>query len=42
MNFAIILFIALAVTGGIWLLDALLFSRYRDKGAREPLLVEYA
>lgn len=42
MNFALILFIALVVTGGIWLLDALLFSRYRDKGAREPLLVEYA
>ena len=42
MNFALILFIALAVTGGIWLFDALLFSRYRDKGDREPLLVEYA
>ena len=42
MNFALILFIALAVTGGIWLFDALLFSRFRDKGAREPLLVEYA
>jgi signal peptidase I len=42
MNFALILFIALAVTGGIWLLDALLLKRGRDKGAREPLLVEYA
>lgn len=42
MNFALILFIALVVTGGIWLLDALLFKRGRDKGAREPLLVEYA
>ncbi|KVW99578.1 signal peptidase I [Thiobacillus denitrificans] len=42
MNFALILFIALAVTGGIWLLDVLLFKRFRDKDAREPLLVEYA
>ncbi|HET9463496.1 MAG TPA: signal peptidase I [Thiobacillus sp.] len=42
MNFALILFTALAVTGGIWLLDALLLKRGRDKGAREPLLVEYA
>jgi signal peptidase I len=42
MNFALILFIALAVTGGIWLFDALLLKRGRDKGAREPLLVEYA
>ncbi|MDP2111566.1 MAG: signal peptidase I [Thiobacillus sp.] len=42
MNFALILFIALAVTGGIWLLDALLLKRGRDRGAREPLLVEYA
>ena len=42
MNFALILFIALAVTGGIWLLDALLLKRGRDKDAREPLLVEYA
>ncbi|MBT9566738.1 MAG: signal peptidase I [Thiobacillus sp.] len=42
MNFALILFIALALTGGIWLLDALLLKRGRDKDAREPLLVEYA
>jgi signal peptidase I len=42
MNFALILFIALAVTGGIWLLDALLLKRGRDKDASEPLLVEYA
>jgi signal peptidase I len=42
MNFALILFIALAVTGGIWLLDALLLKRARDKDAKEPLLVEYA
>ena len=42
MNFALILFIALVVTGGIWLLDALLLKRSRAKDAREPLLVEYA
>jgi len=42
MNFALILFIALAVTGGIWLLDLLVLRRFRDKDVREPLLVEYA
>lgn len=42
MNFALILFIALTITGGIWLLDALLLKRARDKDAKEPLLVEYA
>src|SRR5512139_1911218 len=42
MNFALILFIALATTGGIWLLDALVLKRSRDRDAREPLLVEYA
>jgi signal peptidase I len=42
MNFALILFIALAVTGGIWLLDALLLKRRRAPDAREPMLIEYA
>ena len=42
MNFALILFVALVITGGIWLLDALVLKRSRDKGVREPLLVEYA
>ncbi len=42
MNFALILFVALAITGGIWLLDALILKRGRDKGASEPMLVEYA
>jgi len=42
MNFALILFVALAVTGGIWLLDALLLKRGRDRDAKDPLLVEYA
>jgi signal peptidase I len=42
MNFALILFIALVVTGGIWLLDVVLLRRWRDRDVREPLLVEYA
>ncbi|HEX7971828.1 MAG TPA: signal peptidase I [Thiobacillus sp.] len=42
MNFALILLVALAITGGIWLLDVLLLRRSRDRGAKEPLLVEYA
>jgi signal peptidase I len=42
MNFALILFVALVVTGGIWLFDLLLLKRGRDRDAREPLLVEYA
>lgn len=42
MNFALILFLALVITGGIWLLDALFLKRHRDKGAKEPILVEYA
>ena len=42
MNFALILFVALVITGSIWLLDALLLKRRRAKDAKEPLLVEYA
>ncbi len=42
MNFALILFVALVATGGIWLLDALVLKRGRDRHAKEPLLVEYA
>jgi signal peptidase I len=42
MNFALILFVALVVTGGIWLLDTLVLRRSRGKAAPEPLLVEYA
>jgi signal peptidase I len=42
MNFALILFIALVATGGVWLLDVLLFKRRRAPDAREPMLVEYA
>lgn len=42
MNFALILFVALVVTGAIWLLDVLILRRGRDRDAKEPLLVEYA
>jgi len=42
MNFALILFSALVITGGIWLLDALLLKRSRGPDEREPMLVEYA
>lgn len=46
MNFALILFTATLVTGGVWLVDHLL-QRYRPaarraEGAKLPLLVEYA
>ena len=42
MNFALILFVALLITGAIWLLDALLLKKQRAPDAREPMLVEYA
>jgi signal peptidase I len=42
MNFALILFLALVITGGIWLLDALVLKRRRAADARKPMLVEYA
>jgi len=42
MNFALILFVALVVTGAIWLLDVLFLKRGRDRDAKEPMLVEYA
>ncbi len=46
MNFALILFTATLVTGGVWLADHLI-QRYRPtlrraEGAKLPLLVEYA
>jgi len=42
VNFALILFIALAVTGGIWLLDSLTTGRRRARDAKLPLLVDYS
>ncbi|HDH08755.1 MAG TPA: signal peptidase I, partial [Gammaproteobacteria bacterium] len=49
MDFSLILFIALLVTGVIWLLDAIFFSSKRagkaeEAGelAKDPLLIEYS
>lgn len=41
-DFPLILVLASAITGVIWLLDALLFRRARAQDAKEPVLVEYA
>ncbi len=42
MNFALILFVALVVTGAIWLFDALFTGRGRPRDAKLPWLVDYA
>ncbi len=42
MNFALIMLIALLVTGVIWLFDIYLGKPRRAKDAKEPVLVEYA
>ena len=42
MNFALIMLIALVVTGVIWLFDIYLGKPKRAAEAKEPLLVEYA
>jgi signal peptidase I len=42
MNFALILLIALLVTGFIALLDMVYFKKHRDPTEKEPLLIEYA
>jgi len=42
MNFALILLIALLLTGFIWLLDHFIFKKQRAADAKEPLLTEYA
>lgn len=42
MNFALVMFIALVVTGVIWLFDHYFGEPKRAKDAKEPLLVEYA
>lgn len=42
MNFALILFIALVISGSIWLLDHLLFAKHRAAEAKLPMLVDYA
>jgi len=42
MDFALILFVLLLVTGGIWLLDRFALSAKRASGIAEPWWVEYA
>jgi len=42
VNFALILFLALLITGGIWLIDRLFLARRRAAGAKLPILVDYS
>src|SRR5688572_2435743 len=42
MNFALVLFLLLATTGAIWLLDHYWLKRRRAPGRAEPWWVEYA
>jgi signal peptidase I len=42
MMFALFMIVILAITGGIWLLDALVLSKRRAVSNSEPILVEYA
>src|SRR3989339_1686456 len=42
MNFALILFIALVVTGIIWLFDHLFLAKARADQAKLPMLVDYS
>lgn len=42
MNFALILFVALLITGVIWLIDHLFFAKARAAEAKLPLLVDYS
>mgnify|MGYP001764943015 CR=1 FL=1 len=42
MNFALILFIALAITGAIWLIDHMFLAKHRTAEAKLPMLVDYA
>jgi signal peptidase I len=41
MNFALIMFILLVFTGGVWLLDVLVLRRRRGESGRVPWWVEY-
>lgn len=41
MNFALIMFLLLVFTGAVWLLDHLIFRRWRVAGQSEPWWVEY-
>jgi len=41
MNFALIMFLLLLFTGAVWLLDHLIFRKWRASGAPDPWWVEY-
>lgn len=41
MNFALILFLLLVVTGMLWLADRYVFRKRREPGAKDPWWVEY-
>ncbi len=42
MNFALIMFVMLLVTGGVWLLDRMVLQSKRAASAKEPWWVEYS
>lgn len=42
LDFALILTVAVLVSGAIWLLDIAVLKRYRAAEGKEPLMVEYA
>ncbi|OGS99346.1 MAG: signal peptidase I [Gallionellales bacterium RIFCSPLOWO2_12_FULL_59_22] len=42
MDFALIMFVLLLVTGGVWLLDRFVLAGKRETGTTEPWWVEYA
>jgi signal peptidase I len=41
MNFPLIMFLLLILTGGVWLLDAFVLRKHRPEGLKEPWWVEY-
>src|SRR5260221_5285751 len=41
MNFALILFVLLAITGAVGLADAVYFAKHRGKDEKEPWWIEY-
>lgn len=42
MDFALIMFVFLVITGGVWLLDAIIFRSRRSGETKEPWWVEYS
>ena len=41
-NFSLILLVAVAVTGGVWLLDLVWLKKLRAQDAEQPIVVEYS